>query len=180
MAKGKSVARNILISILCLILTLVIASLVFVGVSISSLNSSIETKKIQVVNTFNERKPIIEKLTVRLKIGMSAEKKCFDDIENAQKELERANSVSELSAANKKLQKALDNLRNVMLDKYLYLENEKVMDIEDDLDTVNSRIIIACSNYNEDVGEFNVIIDNFPGDMLAKVFGFEKAEFFKI
>jgi LemA protein len=47
------------------------------------------------------------------------------------------------------------------------------------LEGSENRISVARQRYNEAVGTYNVQVRQFPGTLMAKVFGFEQKEMFK-
>ena len=56
--------------------------------------------------------------------------------------------------------------------------NQSYIALQDELAGTENRIAVARKDYNEAVQSYNTMIKTFPKNILAGMFGFEKAEFF--
>lgn len=54
------------------------------------------------------------------------------------------------------------------------------MRLQDELAGTENRIAVERRRYNETVREYNVAIRTFPNNLLAGMFGFDKATFFEV
>lgn len=180
MAKKKSTARLVTLGVLGFIVFLLLGSLVFVEIAIVSLNSSMEQKQTEVVAAFDERSLAVNELVKALKPKMSLDPKPFEDLANAEKQLNASKDVKSLSEANLKVDLAIDNLVYVMQDKYNYLETPEILDIEADIDSARNRIVMESTDFNSVAKEYNFATTNFPGDFLSSIFGHTTTEIFKI
>ena len=180
MEKKKKTGRIITISILCLVAFLLLGSLVFVEVTIVTLNSSLEEKQIDVVEAFEARSKAVDELVSKIQSKMDLETKSFNTLADAEKQLKAATDVKSLSEANLKVDAAIDNLVFVMADKYPYLETPEVLDIESDIDSARNRIVMESTDFNEVANEYNFVVKNFPGDFLSSIFSHQPTETFKI
>ena len=180
MEKKKKTGRIITISVLCFVAFLLLGSLVFVEVSIVTLNSSLEEKQIDVVEAFEARSKAVDELVSKIQSKMDLETKSFNTLADAEKQLEAATDVKSLSEANLKVDAAIDNLVYVMADKYPYLETPEVLDIESDIDSARNRIVMESTDFNEVANEYNFAVQNFPGNFLSNIFSHQTTETFKI
>lgn len=180
MAKKKRTALWVTLGILGFVVVLLIGCLVFVEVSIKNLDSSLTEKQAQVVAAFEARSRAIDDLSDAVKSKMDLDPQVFTNLEKAEKELEAAKTVKELSDANLKVDTAIDNLFFVLRDKYYYLEGSDLWVIEEDIDSARSRIVIEYTDFNDTANDYNYAISNFPGDFLSNLFKHSKADVFQV
>lgn len=176
--RGKGIF--IFIGIAGFILLLLIASLVFVFVKMQSLDASLEQGKKDITVAFDKRQEVTDKLVNILESKMTFDKEPFENLKKANAELEKADTVEEITNANLKVDSAIDRLVYVMRDKYLYLEGEDVLNVITEVDNARSRIVLEYTEYNTTAADYNYAVDNFPGSMFADIFGYEKTDTFKI
>ena len=180
MEKKKKTGRIVFISILCFVAFLLLGSLVFVEVSIVTLNSSLEEKQTDVVEAFEARSKAVNELVAIIKSKMDLETKSFSTLAEAEKALKAATDIKSLSEANLKVDAAIDNLVYVMADKYPYLESPEVLDIESDIDSARNRIVMESTDFNDVANEYNFAVRNFPGNLLSSIFSHQTTETLKI
>ena len=66
-----------------------------------------------------------------------------------------------------------------MTEAYPELKADKnYLALQDELSGTENRIAVARRDYNAAVQEYNLAIRSFPKNILAGMFGFEKAELF--
>ena len=81
--------------------------------------------------------------------------------------------------ANGELTSALNRLM-VIVENYPDLKaNENFIGLQDELAGTENRITVARQDYNKAVQEYNVKIRRFPSNIIAGMFGFEKAALFE-
>lgn len=176
MAKSKKALRIVIISLVTIIILAVIGAVLFVGITLSSLNDSISLKKQQVMAAFSARDEAVVELTGLLEDKMSLDRDAFERLHVARKQLSDAVTDEEISEANIQVDEAIDNVIYVMKDKYLYLEGEDVQAAEEKIETANNRIVMETIDYNKDVLDYNATTDIFPGNVLADVLGLNQKE----
>ena len=178
--KKKSLGLWIALGIIGFVILLMVGSLVFVEVSINNLSTSLEQKQTEVIAAYEARSKTLEKLTGMIESKMKLNSDVFTRLERAEAALEKAEDVKALSDANLEVDSAIDNLIFVMRDKYYYLETPEVWEIEDEIDSARSRIVLKTTDYNDVAKDYNFAIENFPGDFLSSIFGHEGTETFQI
>ena len=68
----------------------------------------------------------------------------------------------------------------VIVENYPDLKaNENFIGLQDELAGTENRIAVARQDYNKAVQEYNVKIRRFPTNIIAGMFGFEKAALFE-
>lgn len=175
-AKSKHILRYIIVGIVTIILLAVIGALLFIGITLSSLNDSIALKRQEVFSAFDARKEALFELTDLLEDKMSLDRDAFESLYSAQKQLDNAKTDEEISNANIQVDAAIDNLIFVMKDKYLYLEGEEVQAAEEKITTANNRIVIETVDYNKDVLDYNATASTFPGNAIISILGYNESE----
>lgn len=176
MANSKKTLRIVIISIVTLIVLAVIGAVLFIGVTLSSLNNSIAVKKAQVITAFSARDEAVVELAGFLEDKMSLDRDAFERLHVARKQLSDAVTDEEISNANIQVDEAIDNLIFVMKDKYLYLENEEIQAVEEKIETANNRIVMETIDYNKDVLDYNTTAKTFPGNVLVDILGLNQKE----
>jgi len=164
MAKKKRIGLWVTVGILGFVVLLLVGSLVFVEVTIRNLDSTLDERQVEVVAAYEARTEAVNKLVSRIKPKMDLDADAFKTLESAEKLLKDANDVKSRSEANLEVDKAIDNLVFVMLDKYMYLNTPEVIEIESEIDTARSRIVLATTNFNDVAKEYNFAVENFPGN----------------
>jgi len=82
--------------------------------------------------------------------------------------------------ANNQLSSALSRLL-LVVERYPDLKaNQNFIRLQDELAGTENRIAVERRRYNEAVKTYNIKIRSFPTNILAGMFGFTMAEFFKV
>ena len=83
-------------------------------------------------------------------------------------------------SANNELSGALGRL-HLVVERYPDLKsNQNFLRLQDELAGTENRISVKRKRYNDTVRGYNVAIRSFPANLLAGMFGFEKAAFFEV
>ncbi len=83
-------------------------------------------------------------------------------------------------SANNELSGALGRL-HLVVERYPDLKsNQNFLRLQDELAGTENRISVERKRYNDTVRGYNVAIRSFPANLLAGMFGFEKAAFFEV
>ncbi|HEY5496914.1 MAG TPA: LemA family protein, partial [Syntrophales bacterium] len=107
------------------------------------------------------------------------EKDVLVEVTNARAKVGGANTVPDKINANNQLSGALSRLL-VVVEKYPDLKsNQNFIRLQDELAGTENRIAVERKRYNDAVKVYNVAIRSFPSNLLAGMFGFNKAAFFE-
>jgi len=91
-----------------------------------------------------------------------------------------ATNIKDKIGANNELSSALSRLL-LVVERYPDLKaNQNFIRLQDELAGTENRIAVERRRYNEAVRAYNVKIRSFPTNILAGMFGFTGAEFFKV
>ncbi|MDD5711606.1 MAG: LemA family protein [Smithellaceae bacterium] len=178
MDKGK---RNLIIALI-VIVVLVAGTYSFFKGSYNrfvTLDEAVKSSWAQVENQLQRRYDLIPNLVETVKGYAAQEKSVLVEVTNARAKVGGAATVSDKIGANNELTSALSRLL-VVVERYPDLKsNQNFMRLQDELAGTENRIAVERRRYNEAVQTYNVAIRSFPANLVASMFGFEKAPFFE-
>jgi len=58
--------------------------------------------------------------------------------------------------------------------------NENFLDLQNNLDDIETNIQSARRFYNGAVRDFNILVESFPSNLIARIFNFQPAQFFEL
>ena len=148
--------------------------------SLVTMDEGVKAAWAQVENQLQRRYDLIPNLVETVKGYASHEEEVFLKVTEARSRVGGAASVSDKIAANNSLSAALSRLL-VVVERYPELKaNTNFLRLQDELAGTENRIAVERRRYNESVRDFNATIRRFPTNILAGIFGFEKAAFFDV
>ncbi|MBN1828423.1 MAG: LemA family protein [Deltaproteobacteria bacterium] len=179
MTTGK---RNLLIALAVIaILVLVLYSTVKGTYNtFIALDEQVKASWAQVENQLQRRYDLIPNLVETVKGYAKQEQDVFVKVTEARSRVGGAQSVPEKIAANNDLSSALSRLL-LVVERYPDLKsNQNFLSLQDELAGTENRIAVERRRYNEAVRSYNVKIRSFPANIMAGIFGFQKAAFFEV
>lgn len=114
--------------------------------------------------------------------------KDYDIIEekSSQKLLELKENLKENLSVSRR-QKLEDKLSDIIkeifinIEKYPNIKQEQsFIDTKKELSKIEEEIEITIKNYNEATRNYNLIVQSFPTNILAKLFSFKKSSYFEV
>lgn len=127
-----------------------------------------------------KRHDLIPNLIETVKGYATHEKETFQNVTEARNQAVAAKSVEQQQAAENKLNQSLMNLFAVA-EQYPELKaNTNFLQLQTELSSIEADIEKARRYYNGTVREKNILIDSFPSNIVAKIFGFIKSTFFEL
>ena len=178
MTKGK---RNLLIALVIIVVVVISLYSFFKGTynTFVSMDEAVKGAWAQVESQLQRRYDLIPNLVETVKGYARHEKNVFIEVTNARAKVGGATTVSEKIGANNELSTALSRLL-VVVERYPDLKaNQNFIRLQDELAGTENRIAVERRRYNDTVKTYNVAIRSFPANLLAGMFGFEKAAFFE-
>ncbi len=180
--------------------TLIIVGILLVGVFIiyrmfaGSYNTMVDKQEgvssawSQVQNVYQRRLDLIPNLVNTVKGMATSEKETFEAVINARAKATAVNvdasklspeQISKFQAAQGELSQALGRLM-VVSEQYPQLrQSEGFLNLQAQLEGTENRIAIERMKFNEVVKDYNTLIRQFPNNLMAGMYGFEKKGYFE-
>ncbi|MBR7071410.1 MAG: LemA family protein [Clostridia bacterium] len=131
-------------------------------------------------NQLQRRADLIPNFVQTVKGYSDYEQKTLTAVTEARAAVAKASSVAETQKAADDLNKAISVWVNAVTEAYPDLKaNEQYVALQDELAGTENRIARARQDYNKAAQEYNVAIQKFPGNIVAGLFGFHKADYFE-
>ena len=178
MTKGK---RNLIIALVIILVVVFSLYSFFKGNynTFVAMDEAVKGSWAQVENQLQRRYDLIPNLVETVKGYAKQEKDVLIEVTNARAKVGGATRVPEKISANNELSSALSRLL-VVVERYPDLKsNQNFIRLQDELAGTENRIAVERRRYNDAVRTYNVAIRSFPANLLAGMFGFEKAAFFE-
>lgn len=142
------------------------------------LRNRIENAWSQIDVQLRRRYDLIPNLVETVKGYAAHEKEVFEKVSEARSAMMNAQGAQAQGEAQNQITAALKNLFAVA-EAYPQLKaNENFMMLQEELSGTESKIAYARQFYNDQVMTFNTLIQTFPGNMIAGMFGFTQHEYF--
>jgi LemA protein len=179
MTKGQ---KGILIVVGAVVLVFLVPILYLKGTynSLVRMDEGVKAAWAQVENQLQRRFDLIPNYVETVKGYAKHEKEVFVKVTEARSKVGGAGDISEKIAANNQLSSALARLL-VVVERYPELKaNTNFIRLQDELAGTENRIAVERRRFNETVRVLNTKIRTFPTNLIAGMFGFEKATFFEV
>ncbi len=178
---GKTAKTLVIVGIVILVILLsIFFSIKGTYNTLVRLDEGIKGAWAQVENQLQRRYDLIPNYVETVKGYARHEKEVFLRVTEARSKVGSATNIKEKIGANNELSSALSRLLFVV-ERYPDLKaNQNFIRLQDELAGTENRISVERRRYNEAVKTYNVKIRSFPTNILAGMFGFTKAEFFKV
>lgn len=126
------------------------------------------------------RYDLIPNLVETVKGYASHEKEAFENVTKARSQALSAQSIHDKEAADNMVTSALKSIFAIA-EAYPQLRAvESFTKLQEELSDTENKIQAAHRFYNGNVMEYNVKIDTFPSNLVAKFFNFQKKDFFEL
>ncbi len=167
-----------------LIIGVLVLLIVFYGVAIYNklvrLNTLVEEAWSGIDVQLKKRYSLIPNLVETVKGYAKHEKETFEKVVQARNLAQTATTIEGHQAAENQLNKALVNLF-ALAEQYPDLKaNQNFLQLQEELSVIEQDIEKSRRYYNGTVREKNILVDSFPSNILANIFGFIKSKFFEL
>ena len=178
-----SKAAKITLVIIGIVLLIVFSFYSFIKGTYNSLvmlDEGVKAAWAQVENQLQRRYDLIPNYVETVKGFAKQEREVFIKVTEARSKVGGAGSIPEKIEANNELSSALSRLL-VVVERYPELKSDQnFIRLQDELAGTENRIAVERRRYNETVKIYNIKVRSFPANILAGMFGFEKASFFEV
>jgi LemA protein len=173
--------RNGLKGVIVLLVIIAILALpVFSGYNgLVASDEAVNSAWSQVENQLQRRMDLIPNLVNTVKGYASHEEKIFTEVTRAREKLIGAGSLAEKAEADQELSGALSRLLAIAENYPELKADANFRQLSDELAGTENRIATSRMDYNDTVQSFNTKIRRFPTVVIARMFGFEKKDYFK-
>lgn len=139
-------------------------------------NEDVTASWAQVDNVMQRRADLIPNLVNTVKGFAKQEKDIFVAVADARARLAGARTIPEKIDANRQVEGALARLL-VVAERYPDLKsNQNFMALQDELTGTENRIAVERMRYNESVRLYNLRVQQFPSNVAASLFNFQKKD----
>lgn len=161
---------------------LVLIALIAIGMYNGLVSGRNEVKNAwsQVDVQLKRRYDLIPNLVETAKGYLKHERETLEAVTKARQMAMDASSVADQAKAENMLTSTLRSLFAVS-ENYPDLKgNTNMLQLQEELTTTENRIGFARQSYNDSVLRYNNKVEQFPSNIIARTFGFDKSEFFEL
>ncbi len=179
MGKGLKIGLIVLV-VLILIIAIPLFYLKGTYNGLVTTDEGVKAAWAQVENQLQRRYDLIPNYVETVKGYAAHEKEVLMGVTEARAKVGGAGNVGDKIQANNQLSSALSRLL-LVVERYPDLKaNTNFIRLQDELAGTENRIAVERRRYNETVKVYNIKIRRFPTNIIAGMFGFEKAAFFEV
>lgn len=127
-----------------------------------------------------QRHDLVPQLVETVKGYASHEKELFMRVTEARTAAMAATSIDDKIKAEQQLTSALQGLR-VQVEAYPDLKaNQNFLQLQEELSDIENKLAAARRFFNGATTEYNNSVESFPGNLVARNFGFQRELFFDL
>ncbi len=171
-------------------IAILIAVLAVIGIIIGIISGSynglvnqqeeVENKHSVISVQLQRRADLIPNFVNTVKGYSDYEQKTYTAVTEARNAVAGAKTAGEQTKAAEQLDSAISVWVNAVTEAYPELKaNENYKALQDELAGSENRIATARKDYNDAAKAYNSSVRRFPKNIIAGMFGFEKAEYFE-
>lgn len=169
----------LVIAIIIIILIVIIGTFIHMYNNLVSLRNRVKNSYSQIDVQLKRRNDLIPNLVETVKGYASHEKGVLEEVTKARTGVMNASSIEEKSAADNQLTGALKTLFAVAENYPDLKANSNFQQLQTELSETEDKISYARQFYNDVVLKYNNACEQFPSNILARIFGFKTSEFFE-
>lgn len=144
------------------------------------MQTNVEGKQAAIQTQLQRRADLIPNFVATVKGYSDYEQSTLTAVTEARASVGQAKTAAEQSAASEQLDKAISVWVNAVTEAYPDLKaNTQYTALQDELAGTENRIAVARNDYNTAAQQYNTAIRRFPKNLIAGIFGFEKADYFQ-
>ena len=145
-----------------------------------ALEESVQKARSEVSIYLQRRADLIPNFVETVKAYSLHEQETYTAVTKARSAVADADTVEEQAQAGAQLDSAIDIWVNAVTEAYPELKaDSQYIALQDELAGSENRIATARKDYNTAAQEYNTAVRKFPTNIIATIFGFEKAQYFE-
>ena len=170
---------------LIITIVIVVLAVILIGSCVGGYNSLVASREnidgqlANIDTQLQRRNDLIPNLVNTVKGYTNHESEVLTQVSDARAKLAGAATTAEKSAADGELSSALSRLLMVVENYPDLKADTQFTALNDELSGTENRIATARRDYNEAAKAYNTEIRTFPKVIFAKLFGFDKADYFE-
>ena len=166
-------------SILLIVLAAVIVAVILSYNGFVRMRNRVKEAFADIEVQLKRRYDLVPNLVETVKGYASHEKEVFDRVSQARSQAMGAKNMKDKAGAENMFSETLKSLFAVA-EAYPELKaNQNFLELQRELVDTEDKIQSARRFYNGVVRDFNTSVESFPGNILAKIFGFKSSELFE-
>jgi len=168
-------------------LLIIIVVVVLVGLFLIAMYNSLVAKRMrckeawaQIEVQLKRRHDLIPNLVETVKGYAAHERETLENVTAARNAAADAHGVANQAQAENMLTGALRQLFALSENYPTLKANENFAQLQEELSSTENKIAFSRQHYNDSVSEMNVVVQKFPSNIVANMFGFKLEEFFEV
>ena len=162
------------------VLVILVLWIIFIYNRLVALRNRVKEAWSDIEVQLKRRYNLIPNLVETVKGYASHEKEVFEKVTQARTKAIGAQNLKEKAVAENMLSNTLKSLFAVAENYPQLRSSENFQKLQEELTDAEDKIQAARRFYNGNVRDFNIKIESFPSNIIAKIFNFKKVEFFEI
>ncbi len=176
----STVKKETIIKIVVIAVVVILAlSLVGTYNGLAMGRESVDTAHAEIDTVLQRRMDLIPNLVATVNALSDHELEVVNSVTDARAAMAGAATTEEALAASEELTRAVNNLLVVVENYPEITADSGYIGLMDELSGTENRIANARRKYNEAVQDYNKKVISFPGNLMANLFGFEKAPYYE-
>ena len=153
--------------------------LILIYNTLVSKRNMVENALSQIDVQLKRRSDLIPKLVEVVKGYAKHERGLLKDITEARSAMLRASSIGEKASADANISEGLKRFFAIAESYPKLKANKNFLALQEEISSTENRIAYARQFYNDMVMAYNTMLAQFPYNLVAMMFSFKPAEFFK-
>ena len=171
---------NLFLWIIIIILVIfIVVTFIHMYNNLVGLRNRVKNSYAQIDVQLKRRNDLIPNLVETVKGYAAHEKGVLEEVTKARTGVMNASTIEETSAADNQLTGALKTLFAVAENYPDLKANSNFQQLQSDLTDTEDKISYARQFYNDAVLKYNNACQQFPSNLLAKLFGFKEENFYQ-
>lgn len=148
--------------------------------SLVTQRESVDNAQAQISTQLQRRADLIPNFVATVKGYSDYEKETYTAVTEARSAVASAKTPVEQSEASAQLDSAISVWVNAVTEAYPELKaSAQYTALQDELAGTENRLAQARKDYNTAAKDYNVSVKKFPRNIIAGIFGFDKAQYFE-